>query len=39
MVDNPNADAEREVLAAHGLEVRDVVDKFRLYFGNRRYSV
>ncbi len=39
MVNNPNADAEREVLAAYGLEVRDVVDKFRLYFGNRRYSV
>jgi len=38
MVDNPNADAEREVLAAHGLEVRDVVDKFRLYFGARRYA-
>jgi sulfhydrogenase subunit delta len=38
MVNNPNADAEREVLAAHGLSVRDVIDKFRLYFGTRKYA-
>ncbi|MFH0809667.1 MAG: NADH:ubiquinone oxidoreductase [Pseudomonadota bacterium] len=36
MVDHPNADAQREVLAAHGLGIRDVIDKFRLYFGTRR---
>jgi len=38
MVDNPNADAQREVLEHFGLTVRDVMDKFRLYFGNRKYS-
>ena len=33
LVDDPNADSQREVLATHGLSVRDVLGKFRLYTG------
>lgn len=33
LVDDPNADSQRDVLAAHGLSVQDVLGKFRLYTG------
>jgi sulfhydrogenase subunit delta len=33
LVDNPNADSQREILAKYGLTVRDVINKFRLYTG------
>ena len=33
LVDNPNADSEREVLARYGLSVGDILKKFRLYTG------
>ena len=33
LVDNPNADSEREVLAKYGLSVPDILKKFRLYTG------
>lgn len=33
LVDDPNADSQREVLATHGLSVQDVLGKFRLYTG------
>jgi len=33
LVDNPNADSEREVLAKYGLSVGDILKKFRLYTG------
>jgi coenzyme F420-reducing hydrogenase gamma subunit len=33
LVDNPNADAQREVLASYDLSVSDILKKFRLYTG------
>lgn len=33
LVDDPNADSQRDVLATHGLSVQDVLGKFRLYTG------
>ena len=33
LVDDPNADSQREVLATHGLSVQDILGKFRLYTG------
>ena len=33
LVDDPNADSQREVLATHGLSVQDVLGRFRLYTG------
>jgi len=33
LVDNPNADSEREVLAKYGLSVPDILKTFRLYTG------
>jgi len=33
LVDDPNADSQREILAKHGLSVQDVLGKFRLYTG------
>lgn len=33
LVDDPNVDSEREILAKHGLTVQDVLGKFRLYTG------
>jgi len=33
LVDNPNADSEREILAEYGLSLRDILSKFRLYTG------
>ena len=33
LVDNPNADSQREILAKYGLTVGDVLNKFRLYTG------
>ena len=33
LVDDPNADSQREVLATYGLSVQDVLGKFRLYTG------
>ena len=33
LVDDPNADSQREVLATHGLSVHDILGKFRLYTG------
>lgn len=33
-VDNPNTDAEKEILEKYGLNLRDVVNKFRLYTAN-----
>lgn len=33
LVDNPNVDSEREILAKHGLGVQDVLKNFRLYTG------
>lgn len=33
LVDNPNVDAHREVLANHGLGVQDILRNFRLYTG------
>ena len=33
LVDDPNADSQRDVLATHGLSVQDIVGKFRLYTG------
>ena len=33
LVDNPNADSQREILAKHDLSVQDILNKFRLYTG------
>ena len=33
LVDDPNADSQRDVLATHGLSVQDILGKFRLYTG------
>ena len=33
LIDHPNADSEREVLAKYGLSVADILKKFRLYDG------
>ncbi len=33
-VDDPNTDAEKEILAKYGLNVRDVINKLRLYTAN-----
>jgi len=33
LVNDPNVDSEREILAEHGLNVQDVMGKFRLYSG------
>ncbi len=33
LVDNPNADSEREVLSKFGLSITDILRKFRLYTG------
>jgi len=33
LVDDPNADSQREILAKHGLSVQDILGKFRLYTG------
>lgn len=33
-VDNPNTDAQKEILEKYGLDVRAVADKFRLYTAN-----
>lgn len=33
LVDDPNADSQREVLAKHGLGVQDILNRFRLYTG------
>ncbi len=33
LVDDPNANSQREVLATHGLSVQDILGKFRLYTG------
>ncbi|NQU76573.1 MAG: NADH:ubiquinone oxidoreductase [Planctomycetes bacterium] len=33
-VDDPNKDAEKEVLAKYGLAAKDVIDKFHLYTAN-----
>jgi sulfhydrogenase subunit delta len=33
LVDDPNADSQREILAKYGLTVHDVLNKFRLYTG------
>ena len=33
LVDDPNADSQREVLATHGLSVQDILGSFRLYTG------
>jgi sulfhydrogenase subunit delta len=33
LVDDPNVDSEREILAKHGMTVQDVLGKFRLYSG------
>ena len=33
LVDDPNVDSEREILAKHGLSVQDVLGRFRLYSG------
>ncbi|UCG67482.1 MAG: NADH:ubiquinone oxidoreductase [Deltaproteobacteria bacterium] len=33
LVDDPNVDSEREILATHGLSVNDILNKFRLYTG------
>jgi coenzyme F420-reducing hydrogenase gamma subunit len=33
LIDNPNADSEREVLAKYGLGLQDILNKFRLYTG------
>lgn len=33
LVDDPNVDSQREILAKHGLSVQDLLSKFRLYTG------
>ena len=33
LVDDPNADSQRDVLATHGLSVQDILGRFRLYTG------
>jgi len=33
LVDDPNADAQREILSRHGLSLSDVIKRFRLYMG------
>ncbi|MFH1123271.1 MAG: NADH:ubiquinone oxidoreductase [Pseudomonadota bacterium] len=33
LVDDPNVDSEREILASHGLGVHDILGSFRLYSG------
>jgi len=33
LVDDPNVDSQREILASHGLGVRDILGNFRLYTG------
>jgi len=33
LVDNPNADSQREILSKHGLSIQDILKKFRLYMG------
>jgi len=33
LVDDPNADSQREILAKYGLSVHDILNKFRLYTG------
>lgn len=33
LVDNPNVDSQREILAKYGLSVRDILGNFRLYTG------
>ena len=33
LIDNPNADSEREILARYGLSLQDILNKFRLYTG------
>jgi coenzyme F420-reducing hydrogenase gamma subunit len=33
LVDDPNVDSQREILARHGLGVRDILGNFRLYSG------
>jgi len=33
LVDDPNVDSQREILASHGLGVRDILGHFRLYTG------
>ena len=33
LVDDPNADSQRDVLATHGLSLQDILGKFRLYTG------
>lgn len=33
LVDDPNADAQREILSRHGLSVPDILKRFRLYTG------
>ncbi len=33
LVDDPNVDSQRDILASHGLGVRDILNNFRLYTG------
>jgi hypothetical protein len=32
-VDDPNADAQREILSRNGLSLPDILKRFRLYMG------